>query len=283
MGAQYTIAVNNAETGLSAGVVNAVVTFPLGGITATAISGGADWTCTLATLSCKTSIARPAGTSYAPIVVTVNISASAPLQVTAAVAVSGGGAPSGAAAQVNSLTAPNIVQLSLSTTLTGASVTATVNGVSYTLPAIVAVPANLPAVVTMTSPQAGASGVRYAFASWSDGGAVSHTITPTGNVTLSASFTTQFQLTTSVHPVNAGTVTPGNWYNAGATTTLTAAANPGFVFRLFINASAGANNPLQVTLNGPMNVIANFSTTLPALSAAVMSKTTICGQPTHLE
>ena len=102
VGAQYTIAVNNAGTGLSAGVVNAVVTFPLGGITATAISGGADWTCTLATLSCKTSIARPAGTSYAPIVVTVNISASAPPQVTAAVAVSGGGAPSGAAAQVSS-------------------------------------------------------------------------------------------------------------------------------------------------------------------------------------
>lgn len=53
---------------------------------------------------------------------------------------------------------------------------------------------------------------------------------------------------------------------------MTAAANPGFVFKFFSNVPAGTNNPLQATLNGPMNVIANFSTTTPALSAAIQSK-----------
>src|SRR5262249_46699859 len=222
-GAQYTVTVNNAGTGPSAGQVNAVVTFPSGGITPTDISGGANWTCTLATLSCKSSTPVPAGSFAAPIVVTVNVSPSAPLQVTAAVTVSGGGAPNIATAQVNTLTASNAVQLSLNTSLIGATATATVNGTSYTLPAIVPVPANSPATIAVTSPQAGATGIRYVFAAWSDGGAISHTITPAGNVTLSVDFTTQFQLTTSVSPLNAGTFTPGGWYNAGATTTLTAA------------------------------------------------------------
>ncbi|HJZ99114.1 MAG TPA: hypothetical protein VKE70_21540, partial [Candidatus Solibacter sp.] len=79
--------------------------------------------------------------------------------------------------------------------------------------------------------------------------------------------------TTSVSPLNAGTFTPGGWYNAGATTTLTAAANPGFVFLQFSGAPAGSTNPLQVTLNAPMNVVANFMASVPALSAAVQSKT----------
>jgi uncharacterized repeat protein (TIGR01451 family) len=272
VGAQYTIIVTNTGTGPSIGLVNAVVTFPSGGITATSLSGGIDWQCTLATLTCVAANIRPAGTSYLPIVVTVNIAASAPLQVTAAVSVSGGFAPNIATAQVNSPTAANTVQLSLGTSLTGATVTATVNGTSYTLPATVVVPANQPATIAVASPQPGATGVRYVFADWSDGGAVSHTITPAANVTLSVDFAMQFQLTTSVNPLNAGTVTPGGWYSPGTQMTLTATTNPGFVFSLFSGAPAGTNNPVQFPLNGPMNVVANFSTTNPALSAAIQSK-----------
>src|SRR5262249_43798205 len=69
-GAKYVVTVNNVGTGPSAGPVTANISFPLGGISLADISGAPDWTCTLATLSCQTSTARPAGTAYSPITMT---------------------------------------------------------------------------------------------------------------------------------------------------------------------------------------------------------------------
>jgi len=68
-----------------------------------------------------------------------------------------------------------------------------------------------------TSPQDGGTGVRYNYASWSDGGAQSHSVTVgSSNATVTANFITQYQLTVSSA---YGTTSGSGWYNAGASAT----------------------------------------------------------------
>ena len=60
------------------------------GLSATAL-GGANWSCTLSTLTCTRSDGLAPGSSYAPITLTVNVAASAPSTVTNSATASGGG------------------------------------------------------------------------------------------------------------------------------------------------------------------------------------------------
>lgn len=88
-GAGYVIAVSNAGSAPSSGVVTVVDTLPAG-LTATAISG-TGWSCTLASLTCTRGDALAAGQSYPPIAITVDVSANAAALVTNTASVSGGG------------------------------------------------------------------------------------------------------------------------------------------------------------------------------------------------
>lgn len=55
--------------------------------------------------------------------------------------------------------------------------------------------------IAAASPQSGGTGVQYGFSNWSDGGGISHQITaPSTSATYTASFTTQYYLTTAVSP-----------------------------------------------------------------------------------
>ncbi len=119
-------------------------------------------------------------------------------------------------------------------------------------------------VLAVASPQAGASGTQYVFASWSDGGAASHSITVGSSpTTYTAAFTTQYLLTTGVSPAGAGTVTANpsssGYYNAGASVQLTAAANTGYQFSSWSGALTGSTNPQSLTINAPSAVTANFN------------------------
>jgi len=82
--------------------------------------------------------------------------------------------------------------------------------------------------IATTTAQAGGSGTQYVFASWSDGGAISHTITASSSAaTYTASFTTQYYLTTSASPPAGGTISPASgWYNSGAVATVAATCWP---------------------------------------------------------
>ena len=61
--------------------------------------------------------------------------------------------------------------------------------------------------ISVTTPQTSGS-TRYVYANWSDGGAVTHTITtPSSDTTYTASFITQYLLSLSVTPSGAGTAT----------------------------------------------------------------------------
>jgi hypothetical protein len=117
--------------------------------------------------------------------------------------------------------------------------------------------------IATTSPQAGAPGVQYVFSSWSDSGAISHSITvPSTATTYTASFNTQYQLTTAANPSNGGTVSPtsGNFYNSGTVVPLTATQNSGYQFSSWTGNVANANSAsTTVTMSSPQSVTANFT------------------------
>ncbi|HET9713041.1 MAG TPA: LamG-like jellyroll fold domain-containing protein, partial [Pyrinomonadaceae bacterium] len=117
--------------------------------------------------------------------------------------------------------------------------------------------------IATTSPQAGSAGTQFVWSNWSDGGAISHSVTaPAVNTTYTANFTTQFLLT-----MNAGTggsVLPATgFFNSGQIVQISASANPGFSFTGWTGTGTGSftgnTNPVSVTMNGPISETAAFS------------------------
>ncbi|MGA7220084.1 MAG: choice-of-anchor D domain-containing protein [Candidatus Sulfotelmatobacter sp.] len=123
--------------------------------------------------------------------------------------------------------------------------------------------------IATTSPQSGGTGVQYVWSSWSDGGAISHSITvPSTAATYTASFSTQYQLTTAANPSNGGTVSPtsGGFYASGTVVPLTATPNAGYTFSNWTGAVANPNSATTtVTMVAPESVTANFSSA-PAIT-----------------
>jgi len=87
-GATYTIAVSNSGNGATSGAVTVMDNLPAG-LTLVSMAG-TNWTCT--TNSCTRSDALAANGSYPPIIVTVNVAATAPANVVNQATISGGGA-----------------------------------------------------------------------------------------------------------------------------------------------------------------------------------------------
>ncbi len=110
--------------------------------------------------------------------------------------------------------------------------------------------------------QSGTTGTQYVFANWSDSGAASHSVTaPSTATTYTASFTTQYLLTTAASPSSEGTISPlSGWYNAGTAVTVTATVDSGNQFTGFSGALTGTTTPQNVTMSGPETVTANFTT-----------------------
>jgi uncharacterized repeat protein (TIGR01451 family) len=88
-GATYTITVTNAGSGSTTAAVAVSDLLPAG-LTATALSG-TGWTCSLATVVCTRGDALAPAASFPNIVLTVNVSSTAPASVTNTATVSGGG------------------------------------------------------------------------------------------------------------------------------------------------------------------------------------------------
>ncbi|RPJ85477.1 MAG: hypothetical protein EHM13_00940 [Acidobacteria bacterium] len=113
-----------------------------------------------------------------------------------------------------------------------------------------------------TSPQAGGVGTQYAYASWSDGGAMSHTVAPSARTTYTVSFTTQYQLTMSAG--TGGSVTPasGGFYDSGQRVVIDAVADAGYRFSAWAGTGSGSysgsTGHTTVTMNGPITQSAAF-------------------------
>lgn len=88
--AQYLVTVSNVGNGTTAGPVTVTDLLPAG-LTATYISGSWQWDCELGTLTCTSTEALPAGESYYPITIWVDVAGNAPSNVVNTATVSGGG------------------------------------------------------------------------------------------------------------------------------------------------------------------------------------------------
>ena len=137
-----------------------------------------------------------------------------------------------------------------------------VDGTTYNSPQTFNWPFGSSHTLSVSSPQSGSAGTQYAFASWSDGGGQSHTITaPPSATTYTASFNTQYSLTTSTNPSGGGTIAPTglSWYNSGQSVSVSAVANTGYSFSGWTGDLSGSTNPASLTMNGPKSVMGNFS------------------------
>jgi hypothetical protein len=136
-----------------------------------------------------------------------------------------------------------------------------INGVGYSGSQTL----NLPqAQYTLTAPSPLATGAtsQLAFASWSDGGAPTHTITvgPTG-LSITGTFVTQYLLTTSAAGTGGSAAPASGYFTAGSAVNLNALATPGSAFANWTGAVAAAGSAATtVTMSGPQTVIANFVT-----------------------
>ena len=114
------------------------------------------------------------------------------------------------------------------------------------------------------SPQSGSYGVRYVFSFWSDGGGQSHSINPITDSIYTASFATQYQLTTSAAPAAAsGGVSPdctgACWYNSGISPTMTATPNNVYIFSSWSGNCTGTGLSTMLTMNASKSCTANFA------------------------
>ena len=136
-----------------------------------------------------------------------------------------------------------------------------VDGVTVTAPQSFSWVPGSSHTIAIRSPQSGTSGVRYVYASWSDGRRQSHTITaPSSSTIYTANLTTQYSLTTFVNPARAGRVLPSSitWYRSGQRVSVSAKANSGHVFGIWSGDLSGRLNPTSIVMDTPKNVTANF-------------------------
>jgi len=190
-----------------------------------------------------------------------------------------GGSASGSANPTSvSMTAPRSVTASFTSpqsitiTTNPAGLGITVDGASYaSSPQSFQWTAGTSHTITAATPQ-GSNGTRYTFASWSDGGAQTHTITaPASAATYTASFQTSYLLTTTASPAGNGAIqaspsSADGYYSSGAAVLLTATPNSGFQFAGWGGSASGSANPTSVSMTAPRGVTASFTSTAQSVT-----------------
>jgi hypothetical protein len=148
--------------------------------------------------------------------------------------------------------------------------TVKVDGTNYSGPASFTWATNSSHTLSAAGAQVSADGhARYAFLSWSDDGAQTHTVTtPRVDTNYTASFSTQFRLDLAVAPTGGGSVTPmpaGPWYPPNQLVYLTANPNPGFKFLSWSGVDTQSKNTAQITMSSYRNVTATFLAVGPVI------------------
>lgn len=125
----------------------------------------------------------------------------------------------------------------------------------------------------------------YNFAGWQ--GDVTGTQNPitvpvTKNMNVTATFSQSFAVTTEANPPAGGIVIldpPGPSYTPGAQVTVTAVPNSGYTFTGWGGDLSGTENPKAVTVNGNMNIVANFGQAQYTFSATSAGNGTVDWTP----
>jgi pimeloyl-ACP methyl ester carboxylesterase len=156
------------------------------------------------------------------------------------------------------------IQVTLQTNPLGRSYT--VDGITYTSAQTFNWTSGDSHTIATTGTQS-VTGTRYSWSNWSDGGAISHIISPTSDTTYTANFTTEYLLTINAIPSNGGTVEPSSvfYWSSGQSVSISATPNSGYTFSGWTGSGSGSysgtNNPANVTMNAPISETATFSVT----------------------
>lgn len=264
---EYTLSVSNLGlAGRTQGTVT-VAELPPDGLSISSMSG-AGWNCGGNT--CSRSDALYNSVSYPTIRVVVNVSTTAPAQVTNQVIVSGGGSTTAGGQDLTVLTAP-------STTFqtNPAGLLFSVDGITSQIAPETLNLSPGSHIISVPAAEPVAPGTQYAFTGWSDSGAATHTIQVTGTATTyTASFNTQYQLTTSDFPEPGGAVSPatGSFFDAGSAVTVGATPASPYTFTSWSGAASGSANPVSISMSAPLSVTANFG--VPGFTCAITGDTT---------
>jgi len=199
------------------------------------------------------------------------------VQFTAGQGLNDGGQIMGEAYPAGVLLTPPTVSVTVDTAPSG--LTILVDGVSATAPSANQWTINSQHQLSTNDPQQVAAGSRLKFSSWSDGGALTHTVTtPFSPAAYTATFKTQYLLTTSANPPAGGSITAGDWFDSGTSVAITAAAAAGYSFAGFSGDLSGTVNPGSVTMDAVRTVTANFKgVTTTGLSTS--PNPSVVGQP----
>jgi uncharacterized repeat protein (TIGR01451 family) len=254
----YLLTVTNNGNGNSVGTITVTDIIPTG--LAVTNATGTSWNCSgTATVTCSN--ATPiAPLASSVIALSANIASNSPLSITNTVNVSGGGDSNTGNNAASSLinVGAGLVNVTINVP---AGITYTFNGQTVTGSQTFNVaPGNYN--LSTTTPQILGAGIRAIWASWSDGGAISHSVTVGSTaLTITGNFTTQFQLTTAASPSNGGAVTPATgFYDSGTVVNVSATPNSGFTFANWSGPVANANAAsTTVTMNAATAITANFT------------------------
>ncbi|WP_172965263.1 Ig-like domain-containing protein [Candidatus Thiodictyon syntrophicum] len=173
-----------------------------------------------------------------------------------------------------------VVQVPVTIATNPAGLTVTVDGTGHPAPYSTAWTPGASHQLAVPQYQGGADGTRAAFGAWSDGGALSHTVTaPSAAATFTAAFATQYQLTTAAAPASAGLIAPatGGWFAAGTTAPVTIYPVVGYAVASWtVNGTTTetAVNTQPVLMSEPMSVTATLAGAQPELTAGVSSART---------
>ncbi len=272
---QIPITVSNIGPGASSGTITVTDTLPTGLTFVNSTTAG--WSCSSGnpnaqTVKCtSTSVINAVnGTSQVVLNVSVANSTSTPLTNNVAVACSCTETNTNNNTATDSIPVIQAVTITLDTSPTGLQISGDGGTTFFTAPHQFQWIPNSQHTIATTSPQAGTPGTQFVWTSWSDAGAISHTITtPSTPTTFTANFKTQFLLTTAVNPAGGGTITPPSGFvDSGSQVQVTATANsPAFVFLNFSGALTGTTNPQTLTVTAPATVTANFNGGATSLGA----------------
>ncbi|MEM4839516.1 MAG: hypothetical protein QXX90_02305 [Candidatus Micrarchaeaceae archaeon] len=168
---------------------------------------------------------------------------------------------------------PINITFTISPSMSGTSGTVlTVDGTSYaysSLPVTITVSHGSTVTYSYASPISGGTGTQYVFSSLTGCGASGQggSFSATSTCTVSATYTTQYHLTTLASPSSGGTVSPSSgWYNSGSVVTISETNATNYKFEGWSgtgNANyTGTATSATVTMNGPVSETADYHTPL---------------------
>ncbi len=151
-------------------------------------------------------------------------------------------------------------QVTVQTNPTGLAIT--VDGSPYTSPHVFSWTTGSAHTISSIDTTAPAGGSRSVWAGWNDNGARTHSVVPNQDTTFTATYTTQYFLTTAAN-VGGSVTPPSGWYSSGQSVTITGIPDARYNFSVWSGSGSGsysgASNPTIITVSGPITETGNFN------------------------